>query len=184
MSTIDTEAHMPVPAAFPSDPSTLADMLEAGINAAWQGAGIDVPAIRDATRALIRLRELDRLAQAVRLILTMHDHPEAAIPGYSVHLDPKAEAQLRVALGQRRATVPNKAVCMADSPDNPRLRSVVRGKDSPVCEAHGRALFMLGARLHGAAPEVRAAWGTCVICAEEATPVPAGWDETATGATD
>jgi hypothetical protein len=39
--------------------------------------------------------QLDTLRNAVRLVLALHDHPEASPPGSQVHLDPMAEQQLR-----------------------------------------------------------------------------------------
>ncbi|MFA5053447.1 MAG: ribosomal protein L7/L12 [Parcubacteria group bacterium] len=49
-------------------------------------------------------READ-LEQAVRLVLSLHDHPESNVPGYRVKLDPKTVKQLQKALEKKNHLV-------------------------------------------------------------------------------
>lgn len=41
---------------------------------------------------------MEEMNRALRLVLSLHDHPEANAPGYKVKLDPKAEEQVRHAI--------------------------------------------------------------------------------------
>jgi hypothetical protein len=49
---------------------------------------------------LAKIAAAPALARAVQLVLAMHDKPSCWVPGFAVHLDPKAEEQLRGALAQ------------------------------------------------------------------------------------
>lgn len=44
------------------------------------------------------LAKAPAMYRAISLILALHDHPDAHVPGYQLKLDPKAEEQLRSAI--------------------------------------------------------------------------------------